>query len=90
MFALIFANRLELWWYRDPAACASYTALSIWSSASRNLFDGDARFGGGGEAVARLDTATERREKRRKEGVALYECHEIHLCQFIYATNLVK
>ena len=47
MFALIFASRCELWWYRDPAACASYTALSIWSSASRNLLDGDARFGGG-------------------------------------------
>lgn len=63
MFALIFANRLELWWYRDPAACASYTALSIWSSASRNLFDGDVRLGGGGGLGLTFAEMAECREK---------------------------
>lgn len=65
MFALIFASRCELWWYRDPAACASYTALSIWSSASRNLLDGDVRFGGGGGWATAFDMPedTEWKEK---------------------------
>lgn len=66
MFALIFASRCELWLYRDPAACASYTALSIWSSASRNLLDGDARFGGGGGGVATgFDMATDAEWKEK-------------------------
>lgn len=78
MFALIFANRLELWWYRDPAACASYTALSIWSSASRNLFDGDVRLGGGGGLSLNLAEIRSNRSNSFvsfKEG--LYQFQEI-------------
>lgn len=58
MFALIFARRWELWRYRDPAAWASYTALSIWSRASKNLLDGVVLFFMGGGLGFGFDATT--------------------------------